>query len=108
MRRREFVTLLGGAAVAWSLSARAQQSERIRRIGMIVSLEDDDPQTQRRMAALHRGLQQLGWVDGRNIRIDLRSGADTEEKRRRNISELIALSPDVLLSAGAARQSPRY
>jgi hypothetical protein len=60
------------------------------------------------MAALHRGLQQLGWVDGRNIRIDLRSGADTEEKRRRNISELIALSPDVLLSAGAARQSPRY
>jgi putative ABC transport system substrate-binding protein len=102
MRRREFVTLLGGAAVAWPLSARAQQSERIRRIGMIVSLEDDDPQTQRRMAALHRGLQQLGWIDGRNIRIDLRSGADTEEKRRRNISELIALSPDVLLSAGAA------
>jgi ABC-type uncharacterized transport system substrate-binding protein len=101
VKRREFITLLGGAAAAWPLAAHAQQTERMRRIGVIMAIEDDDPQTQRRLAALHRGLQQLGWVDGRNIRVDVRSGSGTE-KLRKNISELIALSPDVLLSAGAA------
>ena len=105
MRRREFLVALGGGAAAWPFMARAQQGERFRRIGVITAIEDDDPQTQRRMAALHRGLQQLGWVDGRNIRVDLRSGSGTE-KLRKNISELIALAPDVLLSTGAASLAP--
>jgi putative ABC transport system substrate-binding protein len=98
MQRRKFVTFLGGAAVTWSLAARAQ--ERVRRIGWISAIDSEDPQTQRRLAALHRGLQQLGWVDGRNVRIELRSGSGAE-KLRKNIAELIALAPDVLLSSGA-------
>ena len=97
--RREFITLLGGAAAAWPLAARAQ--ERVRRIGWISAIEGDDPQTERRLAALHRGLHRLGWIDGRNVRVDLRSGSGTE-KLRKNIAELIALAPDVLLSSGAA------
>jgi ABC-type uncharacterized transport system substrate-binding protein len=99
MRRREFMTLVGGAAAAWPLAARAQ--ERVRRIGWISAIEFDDVQTQARLAALHRGLQKLGWIDGRNLRVELRSGSGTENLRK-NIAELIALSPDLLLSSGAA------
>jgi putative ABC transport system substrate-binding protein len=100
MRRRAFIALLAGAA-AWPLVARAQQSERIRRIGWISAIDGDDPQTQRRVAALRRGLQQRGWIEGRNLQIELRSGAGAENIRR-NIKELVALAPDVLLSSGAA------
>ena len=70
MRRREFITLLGGAAVAWPLAARAQQPERMRRIGVLMNLAADDPEGQARLAAFLQGLQQLGWTDGRNVRID--------------------------------------
>jgi ABC-type uncharacterized transport system substrate-binding protein len=99
-RRREFITLLGGVAAAWPLAARAQQGERMRRIGVIMVIEDDGDLVWKRLAALHRGLQQLGWVAGRNIRVDLRVGSGSENTRKK-ISELIALAPDVLLSGGA-------
>ena len=74
MKRREFITLLGGAAAAWPLAARAQQRERMRRIGVLMSLAADDPEAQARIAAFLQGLQQLGWTDGRNVRIDYRWG----------------------------------
>jgi putative ABC transport system substrate-binding protein len=96
--RRQLVSLLGGAA-AWPLAIHAQ--DQVRRIGWISAIDDDDPLTRRRLAALNRGLQQLGWIDGRNLRVELRSGSG-EESIRRNIAELIALAPDVLLSSGTA------
>jgi putative ABC transport system substrate-binding protein len=77
MRRRDFITLFGGAAAAWPLAARAQQGERMRRIGVLMNLAADDPETQRRMTAFVQGLQQLGWTNGRNVRIDYRcTGGD--------------------------------
>jgi putative tryptophan/tyrosine transport system substrate-binding protein len=112
MRRREFITLLGGAAVAWPLAARGQQPERMRRIGVLLNLAADDPESQRRMTAFVQGLQQLGWTDGRNVRIDTRSGAADPDRIRRYAAELIALEPDVILAAtgfvtGAVRQATR-
>jgi putative tryptophan/tyrosine transport system substrate-binding protein len=75
LKRREFLTLLGGAAVAWPLAASAQQADRMRRIGVLMSLAANDAQGQARLAAFLQGLQQLGWIDGRNVRIDTRWGA---------------------------------
>src|SRR5258706_14971294 len=75
MRRREFITLLGGAAAAWPLAARAQQGERVRHIGVLMPLAADDLEGKARVAAFAEGLQQLGWTDGRNVRIDTRWGA---------------------------------
>jgi putative ABC transport system substrate-binding protein len=72
MRRREFITLLGGAAVAWPLPARAQQPERMRRIGVLMGLAEDDPETKARVAAFLRGLEKRGWSEGRNLQIDYR------------------------------------
>ena len=72
MKRREFITLLGGAAAAWPLAARAQQPERMRRIGVLMGAIADGPEGQARIAAFQQGLQQLGWTDGRNVRIDIR------------------------------------
>jgi putative ABC transport system substrate-binding protein len=102
MRRREFIGLLSGA-VAFPLAARAQ--ERVRRIGVVMAIEGDDPERADRMAALQRGLQQLGWVEGRNLRIDLRAGSGTESLRK-NIAELIALAPDILITSGTASLGP--
>jgi hypothetical protein len=76
MRRREFVTLLGGAAATWPLAAGAQQAERMRRIGVLVPYVADDPEAQARMAAFQQALAELGWIDGRNLRIDTRLGAE--------------------------------
>src|SRR5437879_2837976 len=75
MRRRDFITLVGGAAAAWPLAARAQPSERVRRIGVLINLAADDPDSPARVAAFAQGLQELGWTDGRNIRIDYRWAA---------------------------------
>ena len=72
MRRREFIALLGSAAVAWPRSARAQQGERVRRIGVLMNLASDDPEAQARIAAFRQELQQLGWTEGRDVRIDYR------------------------------------
>ena len=74
MKRREFITLLGGGTIAWPLAARAQQAERSRRIGVLTNLVENDPEGQARDAAFLQGLQQLGWTDGRNVRIDTRWG----------------------------------
>ena len=95
IRRRAFITLLGGAA-AWPLAARAQQGERVRRIGVLMSTSQDNPEGQARLAAFLQELQQLGWTDGRNIRIDTRWGADD---RRKSAKELVALTPDVILAS---------
>jgi len=99
LKRREFITLLGGAA-AWPLAARAQQAERMRRIGMLMTLAADDPQGQARVAAFQQALQQLGWSDGRNVRIDIRWHENDADRARRYAQELIALVPDIFLADG--------
>jgi putative tryptophan/tyrosine transport system substrate-binding protein len=101
MKRREFITLLGGAA-AWPLGARAQQGERMRRIGVLMNLSSDDAEGQARNAAFLQGLQELGWTVGRNVRIEYRWGAGDAELFRRYASELVALAPDVILAGGGA------
>ena len=99
MRRREFITLLGGAAAAWPLAARAQQGERVRRIGVLMNLAADDAEGQARIAAFLQGLQQLGWTDGRNVRIDYRWAAGDAGRFQRYAEELLALAPDVILAS---------
>src|SRR5262245_2310751 len=101
MRRRQFITLLGGVA-AWPLAARAQQGERMRRIGVLVNLAADDPEASSRLAAFVQGLQQLGWTVGRNLEIDVRWGAGDVERYRRYAAELVALKPDVILAGGGS------
>jgi putative ABC transport system substrate-binding protein len=98
MRRREFITFLGGAT-AWPLAARAQQGERMRRIGVLMASAADDLESQARMAAFHQGLAQLGWSDGRNVRIDIRWATTNADDLRRHAAELAALAPDVLVAA---------
>ena len=108
MRRREFITLLGGAAAAWPLAARAQQGERMRRIGVLMSCAADDPEAQARIAAFLQGLQQLGWTDGRNVRIDYPLGrAAMPSDIRRYAAELVALAPDVILAIGSRDRGGR-
>jgi putative ABC transport system substrate-binding protein len=106
MRRREFMSLVGGAAVAWPLAARAQQPERMRRIGVQVNLAADDPEGKARIAAFTQGLQELGWIDGRNVQIDYRWGAGNAEHIRKYATELIALAPDVILATGSSTVGP--
>src|SRR5262245_32907345 len=101
MKRREFITLLGGAA-AWPLAARAQQRERVRRIGVLMSYAADDPAGQARLLAFAQELAQSGWIDGRNVRIDVRWGAVDPERIRSYAAELVALAPDVVLATGSA------
>jgi putative tryptophan/tyrosine transport system substrate-binding protein len=100
MRRREFIALVGGAATAWALVARAQQAEPMRRIGALMTLSEDDPEGRERMQAFLQSLQQLGWSDGRNVKIDYRWGANDADRIRRYAAELVALAPDVILTAG--------
>jgi putative tryptophan/tyrosine transport system substrate-binding protein len=100
MQRREFITLLGGA-VALPLAARAQDSERMRRIGVLMPGTADDAEYQARMAAFLQGLQQLGWSDGRNVRIDIRYAAGDANLIRKYAAELIALAPDVILASSS-------
>jgi putative tryptophan/tyrosine transport system substrate-binding protein len=101
LKRREFITLLGGAATAWPLAARAQQREQMRRIGVLMNLGSDDAEGQARNAAFLQGLQELGWTVGRNVRIEYRWGGGDVELFRRYASELVALAPDVILSTGS-------
>jgi putative tryptophan/tyrosine transport system substrate-binding protein len=101
MKRREFITLLGGAAAAWPLAARAEQPERLRRVGVLMNLAPDDPESPVRLAAFLQGMQQWGWTDGRNVRIYIRWGADDADRSRRYAAELIALAPDVILASGS-------
>jgi putative ABC transport system substrate-binding protein len=99
MRRREFIFSLGGAAIGWPLAARAQQGERVRRIGVLMSTAVDDPQDPARLAAFAQGLQELGWTIGRNVRIDYRWGASNPDNTRKYAAELAALAPDVIFHA---------
>ena len=101
MRRREFITLLGGAAASWPLAARAQQSERVRRIGVLMNVAAGDPEGQAQVAAFLQALQQLGWNEGRNVRIDTRWGENDVERDRRYATELLAFAPDVILASGS-------
>jgi putative ABC transport system substrate-binding protein len=102
LKRREFITLLGGAVTAWPFVARAQQAERVRRIGVLTNLAADDPESQARNAGLLQHLQELGWTVGRNIAVDYRWTLGDAERTRRYAGELVALGPDVILSVGAA------
>jgi ABC-type uncharacterized transport system substrate-binding protein len=99
MRRREVISLLGGAT-AWPLAARAQQREQVRRIGALMSSSSDDPQGQARVMAFVQGLQEAGWIIGRNVRIETRWGAGDGERYRKYAAELVALAPDILLVNG--------
>jgi putative tryptophan/tyrosine transport system substrate-binding protein len=102
MRRREFITLLGGAAAAWPRAVRAQQGEPVRRVGVLMNSPADDAQGQGRFAAFLQGLQQLGWSEGRNVRIDVRWGAQGDsETNRQHADELVALAPEVILTTTA-------
>ena len=105
MRRREFITLLGGGAATWPLAARAQ--ERVRLIGVLTSgTIADNPDTQARMAAFLQGLQHLGWADGRNVRIVYRSGLGDADNTHKYAAELAALAPDVILTTGTTTVAP--
>ena len=98
MRRRKFITLLGGVAAAWPLVAHAQQGDRMRRLGILMAGVESDPQYQADVAVFREGLQKLGWVDGQNIRIEVRWAGFNAETMRRYAEELIALQPDLILS----------
>src|SRR5262249_31935664 len=99
MRRREFITLLGGATAAWPLAARAQQPERMRRIGVLTGLAANDPEGQARVAAFLQGLEESGWSVGRNVRIDIRWSAGNADDSRKYAAELVALAPDIILAS---------
>jgi len=98
MRRRDFMKIIGGAAAGWPLAARAQQRERMRRIGMLMFSAADDPDSPARVAAFAQGLQEFGWTIGRNVRVDYRWGANNEESARPAAAELVALMPDILVA----------
>jgi putative ABC transport system substrate-binding protein len=102
MRRREFITLLGGAAAAWPFAAHTQEAQRIRRVGIISSIGESDLDTLAPHEAFRRSLQQLGWIEGRNVRFDSRFGtAGNPELVRKSAAELLALSPDVIVAGGS-------
>ena len=98
MRRRAFITFIGGAAALWPIAARAQQSNRMRRIGLLMNVSENDPDGQARFAVFLQGLQQLGWTDGRNIRLDVRWGSGGADRIRRYAANLVALGPDVIVA----------
>jgi len=106
LKRREFITLLGGAAVAFPLAASAQQRERTRRIGVLMNLASDDAEGQARLAAFLQGLQEAGLAVGRNMRIDLRWGGGDPESFRKQASELVALAPDIVFASGIPAATP--
>src|SRR5262249_32786030 len=105
MQRREFIALIGGAAT-WPLVARAQQTERTRRIGVLLPATADDPEFRARVGGFLQGLQQSGWTIGRNVRIDTRWATTSVADIRRHAAELVALAPDVILAFGASTVGP--
>jgi putative tryptophan/tyrosine transport system substrate-binding protein len=106
VNRRELITLLGGAASAWPLAARAQQAERMRRVGVLIPRAANDPESRARIGAFHQGLQQWGWTEGRNVRIDIIWPGGSAESIRKASAELAALAPDVVLAHGGATVGP--
>ena len=105
IRRREFIFTLGGAAASWPVAARAQQPERMRRIGVLMNFPADDPESQARVGAIAQGLSELGWTLGRNVRIDYRWATDSD-RIRRHVTELLALAPDVIMANATVVMDP--
>jgi ABC-type uncharacterized transport system substrate-binding protein len=105
MQRRQFIALLGGA-VTWPLAARAQQDQRVRRIGVLSSLAEDDPESVARRPVFEQALKALGWTNGSNLRVDYRWGADDADRVRKLAAEIIALAPDVILTSGNSVLAP--
>src|SRR5215831_11807232 len=106
IRRRDFITLLGGAAAAWPLVASAQQGGRVRRIGVLMTLASDDPESVDRVAALAQGLAELGWAVGRNVQLVYRWPVGDPELYRRHAGELVAFAPDVIVAHGVNAVRP--
>ena len=109
MRRRDFVKVILGSAAGWPLAVRAQQGERVRRVAVLSSagsIDTSDPETQANVTAFVEALQHLGWASGRNLRIDHRVGGNNVERIRKLAEELVALAPDVILTAGATSVAP--
>jgi putative ABC transport system substrate-binding protein len=100
--RRQLIAGLGGAAATWSLTARAQQADRMRRVSVLGSRAADDADGQARVAVFLQRLQELGWTDGRNMRVDYRWGAADADRYRTSAAELVAVAPDVILASGSA------
>jgi putative tryptophan/tyrosine transport system substrate-binding protein len=100
VRRRDFIKVVAGSAAAWPLGARAQQPEQMRRIGVLMNRAADAPDGQARLAAFQQGLQQLGWSDSRNVRFDIRWGEDRVDRERKYATEIVALSPDIIMTVG--------
>ena len=100
MKRREFMSLLGGAAAAWPLAARAQQRERMRRVALLMSVGADDAEGQSRITAFVQGLQELGWSEGRNLRVEYRWAAGNADNIGKYAAELVAIKPDVIVGSG--------
>ena len=106
MRRREFIALVGGAAVAWPVVARAQQGERMRHVGVLMNTTSSNPVMQGGLAIVQKALQQSGWTDGGNIRFEIRWAGGEAHEIRRHAAELVALEPDVILATGTAGMGP--
>jgi putative ABC transport system substrate-binding protein len=102
LRRREFITLLGGAVVAWPKVTVAQQPDRLRRIGMLTVIAEDDPTAKARVAALRQGLEELGWIEGRNIRLEFRYAGGDPDRARKYAAELVSVGSDVIVANGTA------
>jgi putative ABC transport system substrate-binding protein len=105
MQRREVITLLGSAAT-WPLAARAQEGERVRRIGVLSGLAENDPEGRAHVAAFQEGLQKLGWTEGRNVRIDVRWGTTEAATMQRLASELVAQQPDPIVTQNSPGTAP--
>src|SRR4249919_1628281 len=107
MQRREFITLVGGSVAAWPVGTRAQQGERVRRIGMLTGGPTvDNPDMHARVASFLQALQELGWRDGHNVRVEYRWGAGNADNIRKYAAELVALAPDIILATGTAGMRP--
>jgi putative ABC transport system substrate-binding protein len=106
MKRRQFISLLGSALAGWSLPAQAQQTERVRRIGIMTNLAESDPETKLRLDGFRQSLKQLGWIEGNNLDLDYRWGVGDTDAHRKNAAELVALKPDVILAHGSTIMGP--
>ena len=107
MRRREFITLVGGAAATWPLAARAQQSERMRRIGVLMNTASTNAEGHAGISAFQQVLQELGWAEGRNLRIEIRWGENDIDRTRQYAAELVAFSPDIFLASAQSLAAAR-